>query len=215
MLSNFQHGGNASLQFCLLGQPQFRETLAHPDLEQFRQRTVASYHLVGLDQRESALYIEHRLASVGWKEDPFLTPECLREIFDQTMGIPRKINYLCSRLFLLGELEELHKLDKDHVVTVGEDVAEEVAAVAEVQGDTSLREGAVEGKSSSVTSLPARKLDAANFRVVSGDVTSELAHLRRRVESLEQQAGQDSEKIVGLVIDQLKLLIDSLARLKS
>ena len=45
MLSNITVDGRASVQTILLGQPQFRATLASPDLEQLRQRVLASYHL--------------------------------------------------------------------------------------------------------------------------------------------------------------------------
>ncbi len=48
MLSNVTDGGRALLQTILLGQPQLRRTLASPDLDQLRQRILASYHLVGL-----------------------------------------------------------------------------------------------------------------------------------------------------------------------
>ena len=45
MLSNITEDGRASLQTILLGQPQFRRMLASPDLDQLRQRVLASYHL--------------------------------------------------------------------------------------------------------------------------------------------------------------------------
>ena len=45
MLSNFQLGGQSLLQIFLLGQPEFRELLRSPDLEQLRQRVIATHHL--------------------------------------------------------------------------------------------------------------------------------------------------------------------------
>ena len=46
MLSNFQLGSHPLLQTLLLGQPEFRATIArHPKLEQLRQRVIASHHL--------------------------------------------------------------------------------------------------------------------------------------------------------------------------
>ena len=47
MLSNFQYGNQALLQTFLVGQPEFREMLQRPEMEQFRQRGVdilAVYH---------------------------------------------------------------------------------------------------------------------------------------------------------------------------
>mgnify|MGYP002651617662 CR=1 FL=1 len=46
MLSNFQQGDRALLQTFLLGQPEFRDHLAvSPELEQLRQRVIATHHL--------------------------------------------------------------------------------------------------------------------------------------------------------------------------
>ena len=51
MLSNLTERGRASLQTILMGQPQFRRMLASPDLDQLRQRVLASYHLGPLGER--------------------------------------------------------------------------------------------------------------------------------------------------------------------
>ena len=61
MLSNITVDGKASVQTILLGQPQFRPIMASPDLEQLRQRVLASYHLGPLTEAETRAYIEHRL----------------------------------------------------------------------------------------------------------------------------------------------------------
>ena len=61
---------SASVQTILLGQPQFRPILASKDVEQLRQRVLASYHLGPLTEAETRGYIEHRLRTVGWKNDP-------------------------------------------------------------------------------------------------------------------------------------------------
>ncbi len=74
MLSNLQIGGRAPLQSFLLGQPQFRDTLARGELDQLRQRVIASYHLGPLNEAETRHYIEHRLRTVGWHADPQLRP---------------------------------------------------------------------------------------------------------------------------------------------
>ena len=63
MLSNFSVGGQSLFQSFLVGQPQFKEMLADPSLEQFRQRVIASYHLGPMSEEETAEYIRHRLHS--------------------------------------------------------------------------------------------------------------------------------------------------------
>ncbi len=129
MLSNFQLGGKALLQSFLLGQPQFRATLARDELEQLRQRIIASYHLGPLDLPETRAYIEHRLQLVGWDNDPNFTPEAHQAIHDITGGVPRKINALCSRALLNGFLEEIHVIDELVVAKVGREMSDELAQV--------------------------------------------------------------------------------------
>ena len=108
MLSNFQLGSHPLLQSLLLGQPEFRRTLAqHPALEQLRQRIIASHHLEGLDANEVERYVSHRLAQVGWEgQSPRLSSDLMAGIYRQTGGIPRRVNQVMNRLLLLGAIEE-------------------------------------------------------------------------------------------------------------
>lgn len=130
MLSNMQVNGRSLLQIYLLGQPEFRRTIARKSLEQLRQRVITSYHLQPLDAEETQHYIEHRMRRVGWKDDPHITPEAFQMIFEATGGVPRKINLLCDRLLLLGYLEEKHEIDADIVKEVVLDMHTEGSAPA-------------------------------------------------------------------------------------
>lgn len=129
MLSNFQVGVQVPLQSFLLGQPQFRNILASKELDQLRQRVIAHFHMGPLSPTETRAYIEHRLKTVGWQDDPDITPDAFDEIYKHTDGVPRKINTICSRLMLFGFLEELHRIDQQSVAQVAEDLREESAQV--------------------------------------------------------------------------------------
>jgi general secretion pathway protein A len=126
MLSNFQTANNSLLQIFLLGQPEFRKTLMGSDLQQLRQRVIATYHLGPMDIGETRTYIEHRLQTVGWNNDPRLSDDAFGAIHQFTGGLPRKINTLCDRLFLMGYLEELHEFDKSHIDEVVSDIQHEL-----------------------------------------------------------------------------------------
>ncbi|MDQ2803416.1 MAG: XrtA-associated ATPase [Pseudomonadota bacterium] len=115
MLSNITVSGRASVQTILLGQPQFRAMLARPELEQLRQRVLASYHLGPLSEAETRAYIEHRLRTVGWTDDPSWEEAAFSRVFHHTGGIPRRINTLCSRVLLFGALEEAHAITAEMV----------------------------------------------------------------------------------------------------
>lgn len=107
MLSNFQLGSHPLLQSLLLGQPEFRRTVAqHPGLEQLRQRIIASHHLDALDASEVEDYVCHRLAQVGWNGQPRFEPGLIDALYAHTAGIPRRVNQVMNRLLLLGAIEE-------------------------------------------------------------------------------------------------------------
>jgi len=127
MLSNFTYADKPLLQTFLLGQPEFRRTLQTPEMEQLRQRVIASCHLGPLDQAETEAYIVHRLQTVGWRDDPSFSSEAFAAIYRHTGGIPRKINLLCDRLMLMGRLEEKHAFAGEEVAEVISELQEEFA----------------------------------------------------------------------------------------
>jgi general secretion pathway protein A len=128
MLSNFQTDDHSLLQTFLLGQPEFRATLHSPGMSQLRQRVIASYHLGPMDLPETRAYIEHRLATVGWKNDPAFDDGAHAAIFGYTGGIPRKVNTLLDRVLLMGYLEEMHAFTEFDIQTVIADISEEFQA---------------------------------------------------------------------------------------
>lgn len=128
MLSNITVDGQASLQTILLGQPQFRPTLASGDVEQLRQRVLASYHLGPLNQAECRGYVEHRLRTVGWAGDPAWDDAAMAELHRCTGGIPRRINTLCSRVLLFGALEEAHRVTAGMVEATAEEMDRDLGA---------------------------------------------------------------------------------------
>jgi general secretion pathway protein A len=130
MLSNLQIDGRTPLQSFLLGQPQFRDTLVRHELDQLRQRVIASYHLGPLNGAEARSYIEHRLRTVGWTgNDPQLSDGVFTAIHRHCGGVPRKINTLCSRVLLYGYLEERHAVNETDVDEVAQDLAAESSRV--------------------------------------------------------------------------------------
>jgi general secretion pathway protein A len=127
MLSNFQNDERSLIQTFLLGQPEFRGILQSPDMQQLRQRVVASYHLGPLDADETRGYIEHRLRTVGWQGIPGFDVEAFAALHRFTGGIPRRLNTTCDRLLLFGFLEEKSHFGETEVNEVIADLKNEVA----------------------------------------------------------------------------------------
>lgn len=128
MLSNFQLEDHALLQSFLIGQPEFRDMMQGAQMQQLRQRVIASYHLGPLDAEETRAYIEHRLRHVGWNESPFFSPAAYLSIYGHSAGIPRRINTLCDRLLLAAFLAERPSIGEDEVREVIAEIDEEFSA---------------------------------------------------------------------------------------
>ncbi len=122
MLSNFQLGGQSLLQIFLLGQPEFRDLLKSPELEQLRQRVIATHHLEPMMANEIEPYIIHRLSLVGWDGNPSFTAGAFAAIYAATDGVPRRVNALASRVLLLGAIDQLSVIDADVVQAVVADM---------------------------------------------------------------------------------------------
>jgi general secretion pathway protein A len=179
MLSNFQFNGRALLQTFMLGQREFRATMRSEGFEQLRQRVIAAYHLKPLDAAETSGYIQHRLKTAGWNNDPQIDPEVFEEIHAFTGGVPRRINTLCDRLLLFGFLEELHRIDLEGFRSVQRDVLEEHGATSQ-----ELRQVQLEGADVAVppTKVPVRaQRDDASVVEPSAE---RLSAMEKSVESL-------------------------------
>src|SRR5574337_2172591 len=162
ILSNFQLGDQALLQSFLVGQPELRKMMQAPEMQQLRQRVIASYHLGPLDRNETAAYIEHRLAHVGWHGDPGFNAAALDLIHSVSGGIPRRINTLCNRLLLAGYLAEKHSFGAADVEAIAREIRDEMGAdaalasapeqadLAKVDAESSLDGGAVASDAAAV-----------------------------------------------------------------
>ena len=116
MLSNFSRAGRPLLQILLLGQPEFRDRISHaPELEQLRQRVIASHHLDAMGPDEVAPYILHRLDRAGWRGRPAFTPEAFDAFHQVSGGIPRRLNMLAHRALIAAAVDGRDPIDADIV----------------------------------------------------------------------------------------------------
>lgn len=156
MLSNYQLGNQSLLQSFLLGQPEFRQILQRPEMEQFRQRVAATCHIGPLDLEDAQHYIEHRLRCAGAAPGvPEFESGVIEAVYQAGAGIPRRINALCDRLLLLGYLSGSTRLTLKDI----EQVVAEFASEAALPGSTpagmaiGLQFGAVQPMSEEVARL--------------------------------------------------------------
>jgi general secretion pathway protein A len=101
LLSNLETTTEKLLRIVLVGQPQLRALLLHPDLLQLNQRITLRWHLGPLSYPETADYIRHRLAVAGaGLTPPVFTRAAIRTVHRHSGGVPRLINMMAHRAML-------------------------------------------------------------------------------------------------------------------
>ena len=99
MLTNINTGSDVLLQIMLVGQPELRDTVRRPDMEQFTQRVAASFHLPAMEAETQKRYIHHRLQVAGACR-PIFEEAALGRIHGATGGVPRRTNQICDLAML-------------------------------------------------------------------------------------------------------------------
>ncbi len=224
MLSNFQLGAHPLLQILLLGQPEFRATLNQPELEQLRQRVIATHHLDAMEPDEVGAYIEHRLRRVGWTGNPAFAPGVHARLAQASGCVPRRVNQLANRLLLLGAVEQAQLLDCEMLEEVIADLAGDAEAAmppraepvapaarpaalaADPAGDPAaqfarelaFRDEQIAELQQAVVELAELQRSPAHAQAPERDLEPLLAaivDLTRRVEALETRTGEQNEAI--------------------
>ncbi len=115
LMTNLETSERKLLQIVLIGQPELREMLAQPGLQQLAQRVIARFHLDALSEAETAQYIRHRLAVAGLSGPIPFAADTLRRIHRICRGVPRRINLLCDRALLGAYASDKPVVDR-HVI---------------------------------------------------------------------------------------------------
>src|SRR5688572_4592656 len=140
MLSNLETEKSKLLQIVLVGQPNLREKLNAPELEQLRQRITVSYHLMPLDADETANYINHRLRRAATGAPMEFPRDATDAIHGRSRGVPRIVNVICDAALVFGYAEERRGVDLPLVQEVLSEL--EVTGVLPPIGATNMTESA-------------------------------------------------------------------------
>lgn len=115
LLTNLVTNEDKLVQVLLIGQPELRQLLEHPELAPVAQRIVARFHLKALSRDETEAYVVHRLTVAGLTGPLPFDDEAIRRIHRLCQGTPRRINVLCDRALTLACERGQHRVDKDLV----------------------------------------------------------------------------------------------------
>jgi len=132
LLSNLETEKSKLLQILLVGQPNLRDTIATPGLEQFRQRVAVSYHLSSLDAPETEAYINYRLDHAALGTPPHFPPDAAALVHRRSGGVPRIINVICDAALVFGYAEERPQIDLPLI----RDVLEELESTGILPAET-------------------------------------------------------------------------------
>lgn len=113
LLSNIETEKEKLLQVILVGQPELNARLNLYELRQLRQRIMVRYHILPLEHREIANYIEHRLNIAGLVGGIEFNREAIEGISNFSAGTPRLINMICDRALLAGFAAETKSIDQN------------------------------------------------------------------------------------------------------
>ncbi|HEY0721300.1 MAG TPA: AAA family ATPase [Gammaproteobacteria bacterium] len=114
LLTNLETATEKLLHVILVGQPELRQQLAEPSLRQVSQRITARYHLQPLTLSETEDYVHHRLTVAGCRHGLF-SSGALRQLHQESQGVPRVINILCDRALLGAFANDLPQVGKSEV----------------------------------------------------------------------------------------------------
>jgi general secretion pathway protein A len=185
VLSNLSQEDRAMVQILLLGQPQLRDVLARPALEQLRQRVVASAHLGPLDPDEVRPYLEHRLRRVGWRGKPAFDPDLFEDVYAFSRGLPRRINLLVARLLVHGAIEQRESLAAVDARELARELEREQAStVAFPENGTPTDDPASHGRE------PSRPVAVGQERTP----LVEVQQLRRKLESVYEDLSRERSR---------------------
>src|SRR5437870_8150768 len=104
LLSNLETTTEKLLRIVLVGQPQLRALLLHPELVQLNQRITLRWHMGPLSRRETVAYMLHRLRVAAGGDPPprIFTRPALRRTHRISRGVPRVVNMVAHRALMVA-----------------------------------------------------------------------------------------------------------------
>jgi type II secretory pathway predicted ATPase ExeA len=110
-LSNIELDHIKLLNIIFVGQSEFNKFLIKEINKATWQRIAVKYHIEPLTQKETAMYIRHRLKIAGATGEIF-NPKAIKEIYNFSRGYPRMINIICGHSMLTGYSKELKSINE-------------------------------------------------------------------------------------------------------
>jgi N-acetylmuramoyl-L-alanine amidase len=127
-LARYETTSTKLVQVVLCGQPRLEQTLQRGSLTSLRKRMAHTMHLQALTPMETAGYVRHRLKVAGYSGESLFTAEALALVAENSGGVPRDINKICSRALLEAYARGLRAISADIIEKAGRNLQPTIAA---------------------------------------------------------------------------------------
>jgi general secretion pathway protein A len=124
LLSNLETDKTKLLQMVLVGQPEFFDLIAGPQMRQLRQRVAIHCNLEYITGEEVDRYIARRLFIAGDKGHIRFTQRAIKKIYKASNGVPRLINKICDYALTAGYIADDFTIGPAYVKKALEEVGD-------------------------------------------------------------------------------------------
>jgi general secretion pathway protein A len=191
LLSNLETEKSKLLQIILVGQPNLRDTIDSPVLEQLRQRITVNYHLTPLDAADTGAYINYRLEHAALGEPPRFSTDAAALIHARSGGVPRIVNVICDAALIYGYAEEQRTLNR----TLVEEVVRELESTGILLSQNGrARQVRHADAGAPVTMFPAAPAETVSREVDGAAAAASDAELRRLQQLVAIQEAELSQQ---------------------
>lgn len=113
-LLNFREDSMSPLALLMVGQTSLRTILKVRHMEAIDQRIQVRCQMNPMIEQEMRQYIEHQVKVAGGQGELF-SEEALNAIYTYSLGVPRRVNSLCSQAMLDAYIQKNKIVSEVHV----------------------------------------------------------------------------------------------------
>jgi general secretion pathway protein A len=115
IISNLETKDEKLIKILLVGQEELLSKIQSQELKQLRQRITIFCQIKPLNFEQTKKYVLFRIHKAAGQID--ISEKAFKTLYKITQGNPRLINQIMERALIAAFLEELQKIDKQHIIS--------------------------------------------------------------------------------------------------
>ncbi|MBO9671679.1 MAG: general secretion pathway protein, partial [Sphingobium sp.] len=180
------------------------------ELEQLRQRVIATHHLGPMLPNEVQPYIEHRLKIVGWAGNPRFEPDAIARLAEESGGVPRPLNTLVQNALERAALQQCDVIDLALVEAICVERREAVLSIPAVQPvavEPSPQKPSIRSEVHELKAAIASGTVPANCDVAD-DGSDRMAQIEKRLSRIEARLSEQDEMFATILSKMIEWIDD-------